>query len=285
MNAGRIEKIGDVRVTIIPESDFILPCGMLLPGVTAPELLAIEWLEEPFVTATADVRLTVQAFVVETPERRIVVDTCMGNDKKRTAGAGHMLSTDFLDRLEAAGYSRESIDVVLCTHLHVDHVGWNTMLEDGRWVPTFPAARYLIGRVEFDFWRAETNGDEPAIFADSIQPVVDAGLVDLVDGDHRIDSCVRLVSTPGHTPGHVSVAIESNGDRALITGDVFHTPAQIARPDWGSLADHDRDASAVTRRRMLGELGDAPVQVFGTHFPAPTCGKIVREDGGYRFET
>ncbi|MDO7841716.1 MBL fold metallo-hydrolase [Sphingomonas immobilis] len=277
--------IGDVRITAVSEIEAVLPVGVLFPGASATELAAIDWLGEPFATAAGEIRLAIQAFVVETPRLRILIDTCLGNDKHRASGFGHMLKTDFLERLAAAGYPRERIDVVLCTHLHTDHAGWNTMLVDGRWVPTFPHARYLFGRAEFEYWQQAQNGDDAAMFQDSIQPIVDAGLVDLVEVDHRIDTGIRLTPTHGHTPGHVSVVIEGleASTQAFITGDAFHSPAQVARPGWGAFVDHDSQLSGATRVRLLDELGDSGVRVFGTHFPAPICGTIVREGDGYRF--
>lgn len=277
--------IGDVRITAVIETESVLPVGVLFPGAAGDELNAIDWLAEPFATAAGEIRLTIQAFVIETPRKRVLVDTCLGNDKQRASGFGHMLKTDFLDRLAIAGYPRESIDVVLCTHLHTDHVGWNTMLEDDRWVPTFPNARYLLGRMEFEFWRGAQDGNDEELFRDSVQPLLDAGLVDLVEVDHRIDDRVRLTPTHGHTPGHVSVLVEdaAGATQAFVTGDSFHSPAQVARPDWGAFVDCDRQASAATRARLLKELGDSGIRVFGTHFPAPTHGTIVREGTGFRF--
>jgi glyoxylase-like metal-dependent hydrolase (beta-lactamase superfamily II) len=171
----------------------------------------------------------------------------------------------------------------LCTHLHVDHVGWNTMLVDGKWVSTFPKARYLMGRVEFAHWRGQHERDDmAAIFADSVKPVHEAGLVDLVETDHRVSDEISLVPTIGHTPGHVSVLIRSQGEQALITGDFMHHPCQIARPHWSSTADSDPDQAQQTRERMLAELAGRPVLVIGTHFAGATAGHIVRDGETYR---
>jgi len=274
--------IGEITVTAIVESEVALPRGMMLPASTQAEFEKIPWLTRDFVTDAGDLRLAIQALVIQTPSRRIVVDTCVGNDKARTQ-MGHMQSTDFLTRFEAAGFARDSIDFVLCTHLHVDHVGWNTMLENGRWVPTFPKARYLIGQIEYDYWRDRTEGDDARIFGDSVQPVFDAGLADLVETDHVICEEVRLVTSPGHTPGHVSVAIASAGARGLITGDFLHHACQIARPDWGAFVDFDPARSAATRRHILESVADQPVLFIGTHFPAPTAGHIHRDGEAYRF--
>ena len=162
------------------------------------------------------------------------------------------MQTTFLADLAAAGYARETIDTVVCTHLHVDHVGWNTMLVEGRWVPTFPQARYLMGRVEYQHWTTQREREDMAVvLANSVAPVFDAGLVDLVETDHRICDEISLIPTPGHTPGHVSLRIASRGEEALITGDFMHHPCQIARPDWSSNADSDPAAARQTRERML----------------------------------
>jgi glyoxylase-like metal-dependent hydrolase (beta-lactamase superfamily II) len=277
--------IGDVTVSAVVEQVAALPHAFLLPGSTAEEVAAIDWVRPNFVTETGEMRLAIQALLVRTPERKIVVDTCMGNDKNRPGGSGNGVSTDLLQRLAAEGFGRDEVDTVLCTHLHVDHVGWNTMLDGGRWVPTFPKARYLIAQVEFDHWRDHAQGDDAAIFADSVQPVFDAGLVDLVEPTHQLCKEVRLTPTHGHTPGHVSVLIESGGQRAMITGDVMHTPAQMARPDWGAYVDFDPEASQATRRRVLDELAGEPVLVIGTHFPAPTAGHVIRDGAAYRLES
>jgi glyoxylase-like metal-dependent hydrolase (beta-lactamase superfamily II) len=176
------------------------------------------------------------------------------------------------------------VDAVVCTHLHVDHVGWNTMLEGDKWVPTFPKARYLIGRKEYEHWMGEGDEEQQVILSDSIAPIFEAGLAELVDMDHRLSPEVRLVPTAGHTPGHVSVAIESKGERALITGDFMHHPSQIARPHWCPPFDHDTAASTQTRKAMIEDLADGPVLVIGTHFAAPTAGHIVRDGDSYRFD-
>ena len=157
------------------------------------------------------------------------------------------------------------------------------MLVDARWVPTFANARYLMGRVEFEHWRAQRERDDmEAVFADSVRPVYEAGRVDLVETDHRVCDEIDLVPTIGHTPGHVSVRISSEGEEALITGDFMHHPCQIAHPEWSSTADTDADQAHRTRERMLKELSERPVLVIGTHFAGATAGRIVRDGDAYR---
>ena len=186
--------------------------------------------------------------------------------------------------LTDAGIPAETIDTVLCTHLHVDHVGWNTMLVDGQWIPTFPNARYLFAETEWEHWDA--NEDESVygpVLADSVRPVVEAGLVDLVDVDHQVCGEVCLEPTPGHTPGHVSVHIRSSGAEALITGDCIHHPVQMSRPDWCSSADVDQAQGQKTRESLLERYVDDEILIIGTHFATPTAGHIKHLDGGGYF--
>ena len=277
-------RIGEVTVTKIVELEVTGGSRFILPQATYDAVLPIGWLQPDFADERGRLKMSIHALVVATPNRRILVDTCLGNDKEnRRIPTWNKLQTNFLADLAVAGYPRETIDTVVCTHLHVDHVGWNTMLLDGRWVPTFPNARYLMGRVEYAHWMSQ-NGreDMTAILADSVAPIRDAGLVDLVESDHRICEEVSLVPTPGHTPGHVSVRIASRGDEALITGDFMHHPCQIARPEWSSTADSDPAQARRTREAMLTGLSDRPTLVIGTHFAGRTAGRVVREGDAFR---
>ncbi len=214
---------------------------------------------------------------------RIAVDTCVGNDKERSNPGWAHQHLPFLDDMTAAGFAPDSVDVVVCTHLHVDHVGWNTMLVDGRWVPTFPNARYVLAAPEFEYWQATTMGGDD-VFGDSVAPIAAAGLADLVPIDHRLDGAVRFDPTTGHTPGHVSVVIESAGERAVITGDMIHTPLQIAEVDRSSAFDYDQIAAADTRRSFLERYADDTL-VIGTHWGGMGAGRIRRDDGdGWRID-
>jgi glyoxylase-like metal-dependent hydrolase (beta-lactamase superfamily II) len=191
--------------------------------------------------------------------------------------------TPFLGDLAAAGFPREEVDTVICTHLHFDHVGWNTMLVDGEWVPTFPNARYLLCRDEWEHWGREGASGYAATIDDAVQPVVDAGLADLVASDHRVTDEIRLEPTPGHTPGHVSVRLASGGADAVITGDLMHHPVQVAEPTWQTPFDSDPAAAIATRRAFCARYADRPVTVLGTHFHHPTAGRIVSHRDAWRF--
>ncbi len=277
-------RIGRVTVTKIVELEVTGGSRFLLPQATYDEIRPIGWLYPDFADERGRLKMSIHALVVEAPGRRIVVDTCLGNDKEnRRIPTWNRMQTGFLADLAAAGYPRETIDTVVCTHLHVDHVGWNTMLADGRWVPTFPNARYLIGRVEYRHWTAlHEREDMNAVLADSVTPVAAAGLVDLVETDYRVCDEVSLVPTPGHTPGHVSLRVVSDGEEALITGDFVHHPCQIARPDWSSTADSDPDAARATREAMLTRLAGARTLVIGTHFAGRTAGHVVPDGPTFR---
>ena len=276
-------QIGDVKITRVVEIESLGGSRFILPDATRDACLPYGWMQPHFMDEQGNLLMSVHALVVDTGEHRILVDTCIGNDKERKVPNWSHLQTHFLQDLETAGYAPHTIDTVLCTHLHVDHVGWNTMLVDGQWVPTFPNARYLFARTEWEHWDA--NEDETVygpVLADSVRPVVEAGLVDLVEMDHRVCPEVCLEPTPGHTPGHVSVHIRSGDAEALITGDCIHHPVQMTRPDWCSSADVDQAQGLQTRETLLQQYVDQDILIIGTHFAAPTAGHIKHlEVGGY----
>jgi glyoxylase-like metal-dependent hydrolase (beta-lactamase superfamily II) len=279
--------IGDVTVTKIVELEMTGGSRFLLPQATPEAVLPITWLQPHFADAAGRLRMSIHSFIVETPDRRIVVDTCLGNDKQgRRIPHWNDRDGPFLADLAAAGFPAESIDTVLCTHLHVDHVGWNTRLVDGKWLPTFPRAHYLMGRTEYEHWRSvQDRPDMAAIFADSVTPIVEAGLATMVETNERICDEITLVPTLGHTPGHVSVMIQSQGEQALITGDFMHHPCQIAHPEWSTLADSDPDQGIQTRRRMFQRLAGTPVLIIGTHFAGATAGRLVTDGDSYRLDS
>ena len=256
---------------------------MLRDG-TPENIRTVPWLRPHFANPDGKVIMSVHAFVIESPGHRMVVDTCIGNDKPRAFPGWNMLQLPFLADLEKAGFARDSIDHVLCTHLHVDHVGWNTMLSEGKWVPTFPRARYLIGRKEWEHWSKASEPDTRELLDDSVRPIFDAGLADLVESDaaHHGGDSPRADTRP-HT-GHHSLRITSRGEEAVITGDLMHHPVQLAHPEWGSHFDSDFEQAIATRRAFMERYGDKPVLVLGTHFATPSAGRIVRDGNAWRLE-
>jgi glyoxylase-like metal-dependent hydrolase (beta-lactamase superfamily II) len=274
--------VGAVRVTRIVECDLRWSVREFLQCDAAALAPHAGW-TGPYLSATADeaeVLMSVHSFGVEADGRKLVVDTCVGNGKDfgTIVPAFNGLRTAFLDDLAAAGFGPGDVDTVICTHLHMDHVGWNTIPgPDGTWVPTFPDARYVMTQLDIDHWRgidAQWNA-----FGASVAPVLDAGLVDAVEPDHRVGPSVGLIPTPGHTPGHVSVLIESGDRQAVITGDMVHSPLELVEPTWGPRGEHDPEAADRTRHAMAARVTDRGVLVLGTHFPTPTAGYVETVDG------
>lgn len=276
-------KIGDVEITKVVEIEIPGPATWIIPQATPENLAQERWLQPHFADADGIAVMSVHALVVESGGCKVLVDTCVGNDKVRPIPGWSERQGPFLEDLAEAGHPADSIDRVLCTHLHVDHVGWNTRLENGRWVPTFPNARYLFGRTEYDHWAKEGQDDFGDVMGDSVDPVVEAGVVDFVASDHVVTEEIRLEPTPGHTPGHVSVRITSRGEEAVITGDLMHHPVQCAHPAWGSSADWNGEMAEATRRAFLERHADAATLVIGTHFATPTAGRIVKDGDAWRF--
>ena len=283
-------KIGEVTITRLEEAyGPTFPAGMLMPEWDAgvrdehgPDVIA------QFIAADGDMALvSVHTWVVRTPQKTILVDTCNGNHKPRAMEEMSMLDTDWLERLVASGVKPDEVDAVVCTHLHLDHVGWNTTLEGSEWVPTFPNARYFVNKTEFDFWNPEQtdqtglefNGN---VFDDSVKPVFDRDLVEMWDGDGcEVDDCLHLELAAGHTPGHSVGWIRSGGDHALLSGDSMHSAVQVYRPDWNSGFCLAGDQAAVTRRSLLEQCIERDAVLLPAHFSAPHAFRVVERNGGF----
>jgi glyoxylase-like metal-dependent hydrolase (beta-lactamase superfamily II) len=266
----------------------------LLPNIT-PEHLDKhrEWLApwhmEP---GTDKVYLSFHSYVIRTPTLNILVDTCNGNHKERPSmPAWHRLETPYLERLKALGLAPENIDIVMCTHLHADHVGWNTRLDNGRWVPTFPKARYIFSRADFAHFDAMHRAGEAVnrgSFVDSVLPIVEHGQAVMVDPGDVVDADlsdnVWLEGAPGHSPGNVNIFLKSGGRRGCFCGDVLHHAIQCAAPELSNFADFDSAQGKATRAKLIDRCADSDILMLTGHFPDPTAGRIVSRAGGLRFQ-
>ena len=283
-------RLGDIGIERVEES-----CA---PAVTPDEFLAglpadaIErnagWLvPSAFDPTSGRLVMSVHSWIVRTCHHTVLIDTCIGNGKCRPGmPSADRLDLPWLERLAAKGLTPESIDYVMCTHLHVDHVGWNTRLRDGRWVPTFPNARYLFARREFERWnpqgRPADGQGQDAVFNDSVLPCVEAGLVTLVEDGYTLDDELTVEAAPGHTTGHTIIRAKSGERTGLFTGDCMHTPLQVAYPDVNSVTCEDPVAAKHTRRKVLSEAAERGHLLLPAHFPPPFVGTV--SERGDRFE-
>jgi glyoxylase-like metal-dependent hydrolase (beta-lactamase superfamily II) len=279
-------RAGDLTIHRIVEMEFgFLDAFDMLPDLT-PEMLDAErhWFAPTGLDAEGRLQMSFHTYAVRTPHHVVLVDSCIGNDKRIPNRPNwHMKGDDrFMKGLAAVGLTVEDVDFVVCTHLHADHVGWNTRLDNGRWVPTFPNARYVFGDEEYRHWQAMDARSPVLPFQDSVLPVVEAGRADLVGGDHAISDHVRLLPTPGHTPGHVAVLF-GKGETvdALATGDLIHTPLQARLTQLSTKFDTDRAQAAVTRRSMLERFCDTRTLCCTAHFPSPSVGRITCFGDGF----
>jgi glyoxylase-like metal-dependent hydrolase (beta-lactamase superfamily II) len=278
---------GDLTIhRIIEQETTFLPALEMLPSLT-PDVLAENraWMQAANALDASDVLgLCFQSYVVKTPHHTILIDSCIGNDKPRPNRPNWNMKTDdtYARALAAAGISVNDIDYVMCTHLHVDHVGWNTRLENGRWVPTFPKARYVFAKTEFDYW-TETHARAPVpAIEDSVMPIVEARRHDIVANEAAIGDHVRILPTPGHTPGHSAFRFGRSKDDAVFAGDLVHSPLQARYPEMSMKFDVDQAAAAKTRRSFLERYCDTDTVCCTAHFPSPSVGKICRWGDGFR---
>jgi glyoxylase-like metal-dependent hydrolase (beta-lactamase superfamily II) len=280
-------RLGDVTITRVVEiGRSAYSTAAMLPEST-PEAIAKHhhWLKPHFFDeSVGDLGSRIQSYVVRTPRHTVLIDTGVGNDKRRDGAPDwHRRHGSFLDDLRAAGVEPMDVDVVVSTHLHVDHVGWNTTLVNGRWRPTFPRARYVIAGEEWEFWKHERDGGtEPSgCIDDSVVPVVDGGLAVLVDADDAVDEHLTLEPGPGHTPGHVCVRLTTAAGEAVFTGDLMHRVVQVAEPQWSSRFCQDPDRARQSRREFVERHADTGTLVLAAHFPR--AGYVVTERGQRRF--
>jgi glyoxylase-like metal-dependent hydrolase (beta-lactamase superfamily II) len=283
-------RIGTARIDRIQELQFPeAPPTDLLTDLPEDAIAAnLSWFAPDYFETGVDYMISsVHTWVVRTGELTIVIDTGIGNDKPRPQFPPiDMMQTPFLDRLAELGISPDQVDMVICTHLHFDHVGWNTRLQDGEWVPTFPRATYYLPRADFAHWHPESgDGREDPInknaFGDSIAPIAASGRVVWVDGPLEVTDDITIEPAPGHSPGHSVVRLRSDGDTAIFFGDLLHSPLQVRYPESNSVFCHDQPAAARSRRSVLDEAAREGHALFSTHFPAPSVGRVVADGSAF----
>jgi glyoxylase-like metal-dependent hydrolase (beta-lactamase superfamily II) len=284
MTTMRLGEVDIIRVVEIPRSTY--PTSDMLPTSDADVIARHRagWLGAFYDASTGDLGSRIQSYVVRTPEETVVIDTCVGNDKARENPLWNKRQGTWLDDLGAAGVAPEDVDYVLCTHMHVDHVGWNTRWVDGAWVPTFPRATYVFVGPEWEFWKHESEGgrDHDGCIDDSVVPIVRAGRAKLVDATGTLGEYLRFEPTPGHTPGHASVRLSTSAGTAIFSGDLMHRVVQVAEPQWSSRFCYDGPQAAKTRRAFVEQQADTGTLICAAHFPTP--GYVVSAGGSYRFE-
>jgi len=283
-------RVGEIEIARVLEFEGALFEPTVLYPEATHEIIEPHrtWLEPTLMDpATGQLIFAFHSIVIKTRRATILVDTCSGNDKERPHKLRyHRKNWPYLANLAAAGFAPGDIDYVLCTHLHADHVGWNTRLIDGRWVPTFPNARYVFARQEWEHWRvAELRAEYTTdpYYEDSMLPIMESGQTELVATDYAFDNNVWIEPWPGHTPGHVCVVVRGQGASVVLSGDIMHTALQCAEPQLNSCFCVDGEAARATRRRLLETFADTPVTLIPAHFPTPTAGWIRSHDGSFRF--
>jgi glyoxylase-like metal-dependent hydrolase (beta-lactamase superfamily II) len=279
-------KAGDATIHRIIEMEVgFTPALEFLPNLTKEVLDANRsWLHPAALDADDNLVLCFQSYVIKTGKHNILVDSCVGNDKERTARPlWHKKKDDaFMRGLAAAGLTVHDIDFVLCTHLHVDHIGWNTRLENGRWVPTFPKARYIFSKTELDFWIEESKKTDLPQIVDSVIPIVEAKACDVVTSDYSLNDMITLIPTPGHTIDHYAVTLGRNGKDAVFTGDLIHTPLQALYPELSMRVDYNPAQGVESRKRFLETYCDTSTLCCFAHFPSPSKGYVKRWGNGFK---
>lgn len=280
-------KIGNIEIQQVVEmqSPLFAP-GDFLPTSTIEQIDALKPQFEPWALCpqTGKLILAIQTYVLKTSHHTILVDTCVGCDKSSSIPVWHMRSDkSWLQRLISVGVTPDSVDYVFCTHLHGDHIGWNTQLIDGRYQPVFANARYIFSNKEIDFVGQSKLENRKLAYTQSVLPIIEAGQAQIVDSDFALDDEVWLTPTPGHTPGHVAVNIKSAGVEAIIVGDAIHSPLQCVHPEWSSAPDSDPDLAAGTRTRLLETCAAENTLVLTAHFPLPSLGKVTAAERGFDF--
>ena len=281
-------KVGDMTVhRIVEQAVGTRPAFSFLSGLDRSVLEENRhWLEPlALLPGSDDFAFCFQSYLIQTPHHVVLIDSCIGNDKPRPNKTGWHYKRDdlFMNSLARTGLTVDDVDFVLCTHLHADHVGWNTRLDNGRYVPTFPNARYLMSGRELDYWQRLHASSPVDHIADSVLPILEAGRAQTVQADHVLNEHIRLIPTPGHTIDHLSVGIGKGRDLAVMTGDLIHSPLQALIPELCASVDHDKPLAAKTRRQFLQSCCEQDLLCCTAHFPEPSVGRLRPWRNGFRF--
>lgn len=281
--------VGNVEIFQIIELEGGKIIQNILPDATTKNIKKMKWLVPNFADENGVLKAFVQCFLIKSQNKYILVDTCNGNNKNRpNLPEWANLKIKFIEKINQLGLTPSDINYVICTHLHFDHVGWNTMLVNGKWTPTFPKAKYIFSKKEYDYWKNEPKKemiDDLLGIKDSVQPVIDSGLALFVDDNFKLDDHISFIPSPGHTPGHVSIFIESDNKKALISGDFIYHPSQIENPEWGNSVDTFPDQALKTKRKILSSIVNTKTLLIGSHFSNPSGGYVVTKNGKQIFET
>jgi glyoxylase-like metal-dependent hydrolase (beta-lactamase superfamily II) len=288
-------QVGSMRIHKVHEMDSPVPLLSQLPGTTADDLARLrQWYKQPDEITddpeTSFMTFSVHSWVIEIGQLKVLVDTCCGNHKERALPEVNQLDTRYLENLRATGFAPEDIDLVMCTHLHFDHVGWNTQLENGAWVPTFPNARYLFSRRDYEYFKDNPDGEELhyQAFLDSIVPVMEKGKGEIVEEDalvyRQIGDGVWLEPAPGHSPGCCTVNAQWGGAPGMFWGDVIHHPVQLIRHDLPFAFDADGEEACKTRKATMERVADSDTVCFPAHFRRSSAGYVKRDGDAFRYE-
>ena len=256
----------------------------LIPQATPDNLKKIPWLDRSFLSGKRGLEIVIQLFVIESNDKVIIVDTCIGNHKDLTYKPWANKRRNFLNKIKAAGIIQTKVDYVVCTHIHLDHIGWNTTKINNVWKSTFPNASYIFSEKEFQHAKKFENKLHGNIIEESINPVIKSGQATFINPPYSIDKNITIIGTPGHTPGHMSVVVNYNNLNIIITGDMIHHPCQIAYPDWNTYYDFDKSLSTKTRRRILEKNAGQNSIIIGSHFSGSSFGRIIKDGDNYAFD-